>query len=95
MIYPHIRKLFSNNMVFVDVRWYKRQGIVVCQDLITNEFIFYIGLEEKHFTDSEKGDILGIMRFGSTFSYEAGMVLFPNIDYENDSYKEMFPEDLI
>jgi len=82
-------------MVFIEVRWYKRQGIVVCQDLITNDFLFYIGLEEMHFTDTEKGDILGIMGFGSTFPQDAGMLLFPNIDYKNDSYKEIFPEDLV
>jgi hypothetical protein len=82
-------------MVFLDVRWYKRQGIVVCQDLITDEFKFYIGLEEKHFTNTERGDIIGIMGYGSTFSPEAGKVLFPNIDYTTDSYKEKYPEDLI
>lgn len=82
-------------MVFLDVRWFKRQGIVVCQDLITNQFLFYIGLEEMHFTDTEQGDILGIMGYGSTFPQDAGMLLFPRIDFENDSYKEKFPEDLI
>ena len=82
-------------MVFIDVRWYKRQGIVVVQDLITNEFKFYIGLEEMHFTDTEQGDIIGIMGWGSTFSPEAGRVLFPKIDYALDSYKEKYPEDLI
>lgn len=82
-------------MVFIDVRWYKRQGIVVCQDLYSDEFKFFIGLEEKHFSDTEKGDIIGIMGYGSTFPQDAGKVLFSNIDYENDSYKELFPEDFI
>jgi len=95
LINPNIRKVFSNNLVFIDVRWFKRQGIVLCQDTFSNEFIFYIGLEEIHFTESEKGDILGIMRYGSTFPFEAGQVLFPNVDYENDSYKDKFPEDFI
>ena len=91
---PHL-KIIKNNMVFIDVRWYKRQGIVVCQDLMTDKFKFYIGLEEMHFTDTEEGDILGIMGFGSTFQGDAGRLLFKDIDYENYSYKELFPEELI
>jgi hypothetical protein len=95
LINPHIRKLISNGYVFIDVKWYKRQCIVVTQDLRSDEFRFYIGLEEMHFTETEPGDILGCMRYGSTFPYHVGQVLFPNIDYEQDSYREKFPEDLI
>ena len=88
-------KLINNNMVLIDVRWWKRQGIVVVQDLITDEFKFYIGLEEMHMTDNELGDIRGIMGWGSTFPEDAGKLLFPDIDYENDSYKNIYPERLI
>lgn len=95
MLNPPHRKVINNNCVFLDVRWFKRQGIIVCQDLFDDSFRFYIGLEEMHFTDTEVGDILGIMRYGSTFPFDVGMVLFPNIDYKKDSYKQLWPEDLI
>lgn len=82
-------------MAFIDVRWFKRQGIIVCQELYSNKFKFFIGLEYKHFTQTEMDDIEGIMVCGSTFPDDVGRVLFPKIDYANDSYSKSFPEDLI
>ena len=93
---PHLY-ITSHNLIFLQVRWFKRQAIIVCQDVVTDEFHFYIGIESQALDcdNNEREDIKHMMCYGATFPTDAGMVLFPTIDYENYSFKSLYPEKFI
>ena len=95
MIKPRF-KIRVNNLIFIDVVWFKRQGIVATQDLVTNEIYFYIGLEDtSKFIHEEQDDIREIMSYGAKFPNDAGELLFKHINFKKFNYKQMFPENLI
>ena len=89
--------IISNNLLLLDVMWYSSThltGIIVCEDLITNEIKCYIdGIKKKIPLDNEIKDATKILHHGAYFPNDAAEVIFPGVDFERGwarDHPEMF-----
>ena len=83
--------LMSNNLVFLDVKWFNAThstGIIVCEDMLTNEIKCYIDGVGRDGESSEKRDIQKILAHGSYFPNASAEHLFPQIDFEKGWVRE-------
>lgn len=77
----------SNNLLLLDVKWYSSTyltGIIVTEDLTTNEIKCYIdGTQKGQATlTSEIEDATKILHHGAWFPNEAAETIFTDIDFK-------------
>ncbi len=89
--------IIMNNMVFLDVIWFGNTGLVTVQDLVTDEYKFYIQGENtpNYSVNMEEYHVKQIMSFGKHFPEDAGELLFKHLVFDGTAFKEVHPERFI
>jgi hypothetical protein len=87
--------IIMNNLVLLDRLWIGNTGIIVTQDLVTNEYKFYIQGENAPIDVSETRQLSLIMMYGRHFPEDAGKLLFKHVDFSGKPYKEIYPEQFL
>ena len=88
--------IISNNLLLLDVMWYSSTnltGIIVCEDLITNEIKCYIDGIKKELKCDELKDATKILCHGAYFPNDAAEIIFTGVDFEKGwarEHPEMF-----
>lgn len=94
-----LKTIEQSSAQFVAATWFNTVGIVLTQDQVTFEYKAYIkdiyktnGPAGYYDKGTEKGDILDIMAWGTTFPMDAAKILFPWIQLDSTkNWKEANP----
>ena len=85
------KMIISDNLLLLDVVWFScthQTGIIVTEDMITNEIKCYIDGTGKNISADEIYDATTILLLGAFFPNESARPLFPDIDFEKGWIRE-------